>query len=155
MELRGGVAGPGVLGRCLQFADPDGAKGNGAGGEAWEWKIWGVGREEVFEREPQEGSCGAQAPGMFWVAGVEEMFLEVDKCAGELNEAFERQAATVFQPEDFEDVVGLVVGLTIEKVEVEVEMGGAGLQPKVRSLWWQQGLEALGFFHRSRGVRNL
>jgi hypothetical protein len=56
---------------------------------------------EVFKCQFQEGASRAQAFGMFGVIGICEMFLEVNKSAGELDQAFEQLGVAVFQPEEF------------------------------------------------------
>ena len=70
---------------------------------------------QVFARELEKRSGGAQS-----------VFLQVDECARELNEAFvERVVRTLAlrQPELFKHVVGFIEELLVEAVEITKVMG--------------------------------
>lgn len=96
------------------------------GGEVEGEEGSGVG-EQVIVSEGEEAIGGIDAGGVFEVVGMEEVFLEVDEGAGDLDEGFvEVGGGGVFglEPEGFEDVVGFVVELLLEKGEVGAEFGG-------------------------------
>ena len=107
---------------------------------------------EVFCAELEEAGGGAEAGGVFGVAGVEVVLLQVDEGAGDLDEAFVEEGVAVVaaEPEVFEDIVGLVVLGGVEAGEVarvvRIERGcgrsGEGAD---------EGGDAVAFFHRAAG----
>ena len=108
---------------------------------------------EVFCAELEEARGGAEAGGVFGVAGVEVVLLQVDVGAGDLDEGFVEKGVAVVaaEPEVFEDIVGLVVLGGVEAGEVagvvRIErgrgLGGEGAD---------EGGDAVAFFHRAAGL---
>ena len=99
----------------------------------------GAVRSEVAYCELKEACRRAQAPAVFGVGGVLEVFLQVDVGARQLDETLVESGVPFLKPELFEDVVCLVVGLSVETEEEGLERGGRGTCAA-----WAQGLKQGG-----------
>lgn len=109
----------------------------------------GVGRE-VRGGEGKEAHGGAQAAAVLWVRRVGALFLQVDECAGELDEALEKGmvGAARGEPEVFEHIVRFVILLRIKAGEVALVArvqgeGGVGAEAG------DEVFDAVAFFHRA------
>ena len=109
---------------------------------------------EVFVREAEEAGGGAESRAVLGVRGVFVLFAEVDECACELDESFEKGVvfAGCAEPEVFEHVVGFVVVAGVEAGEpAGVARVGAFAAGAVFERG-HEGLDAVAFFHRGKGA---
>ncbi len=74
---------------------------------------------QVFHAEAEEPRGGAEAPAILGMRGPEELFLEMDISARNLDEPLEKKVVFIppAEPEMFEDIVRLVVALLVETGE--------------------------------------
>jgi len=102
---------------------------------------------EVFLGEAEEADGGVHAAAVLGVVGAGALFFEMNKSAGELDEAFVEGVVTVLtalEREMLEDIVGLVVFLRVEAGEV-AEVAGV-VSRAVQAEGGDKGLHAFGFF---------
>ncbi len=131
---------------------PEGASLEGFGDMHAEVESEGFEGGESFLREFEEAPAGGDPAGVGGVAGEEEVFLEVNEGAGDLNEALEEGAIGVkaAQPEVFEDVMGLVELTVVEAFHEGVEFAGKRGGGQVIPAG-EQALERVAFFHSRAG----
>src|SRR4029077_20807673 len=70
---------------------------------------------QVFLREFQQSHCRPQTPAVLWMRWLFEIFLQMNKCTGGLNEPLEKVVITrtSIQPKLLQDIVRIVVTLLI------------------------------------------
>jgi hypothetical protein len=153
-EARQCVRGPWIVLKLPALDGGDPFSGHGADGGDVEAHAGGSVRGEVGAGELEEARCGVEAPAILGVVRAGVVFLEVDKCACELDEAFKKSVvgARGAQPEVLQYIVGFVVFACVEPLEVarvaRVPAAGRFGFPGY------DGLHAFAFFHGGKITRD-
>ena len=115
---------------------------------------------QVRFREAEEANSRAEAAAVFRVGGMFELFLQMDKSAGGLNQAFEILrvvgSSHRLEPDLFEDIVRLIISLLVPAAKKSAVIRMIGNRAAGFCLLASQGSHELGnslaFTH---GGRNL
>src|SRR4029077_1993839 len=77
---------------------------------------------QVFLREFQQSHCRPQTPAVLWMRWLFEIFLQMNKCTGGLNEPLEHVVITrpSIQPKLLQDIVRIVVTFLIPAAKIRV-----------------------------------
>lgn len=118
-----------------------------------------TGREgsEIFRGKLEETTCRAQPPTMLRMRGMVVLELHVDEGTGQLDqplmEAVIGSTSSILEPKMLEDIMRLVIELSVEALEVS-EIAAVEFRGSTRGLQSLHELpDAFRFFHRrfSRG----
>ena len=128
------------------------ARGDIRGGRDIEPTMTGREGSEIFRGKQEETTGRAQPPSMLRMRGMLVLELHVDEGAGQLDqplvEAVIGSASSILEPEMLEDIMRLVVELSVKALEVP-EIAAVEFRGSTRGLQALHELpDAFRFFHR-------
>ena len=114
---------------------------------------WAIGIE-IACAQMEKPYCRPKPPSVLGMVGAEKLLLQMDKRAGDLDQALEKTMILVMalEPQVLEDVVGFIILPFIEAAKVALVtwmQRRTGFSPELL----HKGANAFGFFHRREGSK--
>lgn len=103
---------------------------------------------QVGQSEMEKANRRPKAPPVLWVVRAEELLLQMDKCAGDLNETFEEAMILVMtlQPQILQNIVRFIITTFIETSKVAL-IARIERDIRVSAKLFDEGVNTVGFFH--------